>query len=283
MSAATGIAGSTGGGERPRQFRSNVRGTFATLFRAPRPAGRHPAWPSGRILLFSVVLAAVAIPVAMFWFDAFALAQVRSLPRWLVALFGRITDAGLSGWFLWPTGLGLIALAMVDRPPLQRVSRLVLAALAVRLGFVFAAIAVPGLFLTVIKRLIGRLRPNASGGDIWAYAPLTWQSAYHSMPSGHAATAASVAIAIGVVWPKLRPLMWTYALLIWFSRVIVSAHYPSDVVAGAIIGIAGALVVRNWFAERRLGFVVETGSSIRAFSPPPWRRLKGVARRLVSA
>ena len=42
---------------------------------------------------------------------------------------------------------------------MPRFSRGVLAAWAVRLGFVFTAIALPGLFVTIVKRLIGRARP----------------------------------------------------------------------------------------------------------------------------
>lgn len=268
---------------RLRQFWSNTRGTTATLFRAPRPAGRRVAKSSFRLVVLGALVSVVAIVATMVIVDPWALAQVRRLPTWLVLIFSRITDLGLSGWFLWPIGLTLIGLAILDAPPLSTVSRRVLSSLAVRLGFIFAAIAVPGLFVTIVKRLIGRLRPNASGGDVFAYAPLHWGSAYHSMPSGHATTVASVAIAIGILCPRLRALMWCYALVIWVSRVVVSAHYPSDVLTGALIGTFGALLVRNWFAERRLGFVVNTDGSIHTLPGPPWRRIKAVARRLVSA
>jgi undecaprenyl-diphosphatase len=39
-----------------------------------------------------------------------------------------------------------------------------------------------------------------------------------------------------------------------FSRVVVLAHHPSDVVAGALVGTVGAALVRRWFAARRLVF-----------------------------
>jgi undecaprenyl-diphosphatase len=284
VSVASGTGGRTAVRlSRLRQFAANARGTTATLFRAPRPAGRRAARPSSRVLALGAIAAVAAIVATMVVVDPWALAQVRRLPTWLVVIFDRITDLGLSGWFLWPIGLTLIGLAILDAPPLTTVSRRVLASLAVRLGFVFAALAVPGLFLTIAKRLIGRLRPRAAGGDVFAYAPLHFGSAYHSMPSGHAATVASVAVAIGILCPRLRALMWCYALVIWVSRVVVSAHYPSDVLAGALIGAFGALLVRNWFAERRLGFVVAPDGSVRTLPGPPWRRIKGVARRLLSA
>ena len=80
-----------------------------------------------------------------------------------------------------------------------------------------------------------------------------------AFPSGHATTAFAAAIAFGALWPRLRPLLWTYAIVIALSRVIVTAHHPSDVVAGAIAGAVGALLVRDWMAARRLGFLVRPG------------------------
>jgi hypothetical protein len=46
--------------------------------------------------------------------------------------------------------------------------------------------------------------------------------------------------------------MWGYAALIAASRVVVFAHFPSDVVAGAVVGGVGAVLVRDWFAATRL-------------------------------
>ena len=63
----------------------------------------------------------------------------------------------------------------------------------------------------------------------------------------------AVAVAFGALWPRARPLLWAYAVLIAVSRVVVTAHHPSDVLAGALVGAFGALLVRDWFAARRLG------------------------------
>ena len=182
-----------------------------------------------------------------------SLAGARQLPEWLVWLFRHITNFGLSGWFLYPIGLLLLALAAVDTPALPQMSRKVLAAISVRLGFVFAAIAIPGLFVAIVKRLIGRARPFVAGEDAWSYKLVVWRSDYAAFPSGHATTAFAAAVAIGAVWPRARAAMWSYAVVIAVSRVIVTAHHPSDVIAGAIVGTIGALLVRNWYAARRLG------------------------------
>ena len=74
----------------------------------------------------------------------------------------QITDFGKSGWFLWP--LGILFLVLAALPPMASpVQQRVLAAIMVRVGFLFTAIAVPGLFDTIVKRLIGRARPFVGG------------------------------------------------------------------------------------------------------------------------
>jgi membrane-associated phospholipid phosphatase len=266
-----------------RRFWANIVAGAAAVFRAPRPGARRPAWPPRSRLVLGAVLAIAAIAAAMILLDARSLAGVPLLPVWFIELFNDLTELGLAGWFLYPTGILLLVIAAVDSPALPAMTRGVMAALAARLGFVFSAIAVPGLFVTVVKRLIGRARPLVGGNDTWAYTPFGWQVEYASFPSGHATNAFSAAFAIGAIWPKTRPFMWTYAAVIALSRVVVTAHHPSDVIAGAIVGTIGALLVRNWFAMRRLGFVVGSDGGVKPLSGPSWRRIKAVARRLVSA
>jgi undecaprenyl-diphosphatase len=230
------------------------------------------------------VAAVVAIVVTMFMFDMPLLRAGQRLPRMVIDAFNEFTDFGRSSWFLWPTGLLLLALALLDMPALPRSARGVLAAFAVRLGFVFTAVAAPGLTVTVVKRLIGRARPFVAGDDVWTSMAFAWRPDYASFPSGHATTAFSALVAIGAIFPQATALMWIYAALIAVSRVVISAHHPSDVVAGAMVGALGALLVRNWFAARGLGFTVRPDGAVRPKPGPDWRRIvKAVARRLRSA
>ena len=282
MSAADGL----GGGAAAevswlRQTEANIRATIATLFRPPR---RPVRWPLPGRLLTGTLLAIAVLIAIMVVLDAWSVGHARRLSGDLIAAARRFTDLGKSGWFLWPTGIALVVLAAINSPALSRFSRCILAAWAVRLGFVFAAIAAPSLLATVIKRLIGRARPFVAGSDVWAYEPFNWQARYASFPSGHSTTAFAALVAIGAIFPQARALMWIYAVLIALSRVIITAHHPSDVIAGAIVGAVGAFMVRNWFAARRLGFTVGPDGSVRAMPGPSVRRIiKAVARRLHSA
>ena len=196
--------------------------------------------------------------------------------------FDEITDFGKSGWFLWPLGLLFLALA-VFLARLTKVSQAVLAAVMVRVGFLFAAIAVPGLFVSIVKRMIGRARPMVGGHlDPFLFSPFKWTAAYAGLPSGHATTAFSVLVAFGSLFPRWRTELIIYALLISVSRIVVTAHYPSDVFAGALVGAIGALMVRHYFALRRLGFSIGPNGRLHQYPGPSLKRLKAVARELLA-
>ena len=260
-----------------RRIGSEMVALLALPIRAlRRPATGARLLPAARLAL-GLLAAAALIGAAMLVLDGWALGQQKRMPIWVINLFNEITDYGRSGWFLWPSGILIIALAVLAATT-QLLARLTIVSLIVRLEFIFVAIALPGLVVTVVKRLIGRVRPSIVGP--FAYVPFSWRPDYASMPSGHATTAFAVAVALGALWPRARPLLWLYAIVIAASRVIIAAHYPSDVVAGACVGGFGALIIRNYFAARRLGFAAAPDGSVRALAGPSWRRIRSIAARL---
>jgi membrane-associated phospholipid phosphatase len=258
----------------PQRFAANVARGLLALRRSPQAQ-----LPRLRASAFAAVALAIAAVIAsMFFLDVAASDWARNLPRWFVEPFFTITKFGLSSWFLYPLGTILLALAAIASAALPRLTQGVLAALGVRCGFLFLAIGAPGLFVTIVKRLIGRARPFVGGhDDPFLYVPFIWRPAYAAMPSGHATTAVAAAIAIGAVWPRSRLVMWLYALIIMLSRVVVLAHHPSDVIAGALVGAVGALGVRRYFAARRLGFCP---GDLRAYPWPAFRRIVAAFRQV---
>lgn len=260
-----------------RRVAGNLAAWLALLVR-PRRFSQSRMLPPWRTLTLGALAGVVLVGGAMLLLDAAGVAFARSLPLWVVETFNELTDFGKSNWFLIPIGSVIVLAAILSTPAAGRIANLVLASLIVRLGYVFLAIALPGLFVTIAKRLIGRVRPSELGP--FAYVPWSWKPAFASMPSGHATTAVAAAVAIGALWPKARVPMWIYAGIIMASRVIIEAHYVSDVLAAAFVGGFGAILIRNWFAERRLAFVPGPDGTVHALPGPSWRRVKAVARRL---
>jgi len=261
-----------------RRFAATLLGWLALMVRPRKFPDSRLLPPRGRLAL-GILAGILLVGLAMLLIDARGFAFAGTLPLWFVDTFNEITDFGKSNWFLFPIGGFIVLAAMLATPAMGRVANLVLTRLNARLGYVFVAIALPGLFVTILKRLIGRLRPSELGP--YVYVPWSWNAAYASMPSGHATTAVAAAIAVGALWPKARVVMWVYAALILASRVIIQAHFVSDVLAAGFVGGFGAILVRNWFAARRLVFVPSRDGAVHAMPGPSWHRVKMVARRLL--
>src|SRR5437764_13722605 len=74
--------------------------------------------------------------------------------------------------------------------------------------------------------------------------------------------------------------MWIYAGVFAISRVAVHANFPSDVIAGAFVGTLGALLVRDWFAARRLAFVRTPQGAVRPLPGPGRGRIGKLAAHM---
>ena len=138
------------------------------------------------------------------------------LIRNLAILFAHSGDS----WF-WLSGLGLTWLlgsADIRRWALQMI------------------LSVFGLAFTVmvIKFTLRRPRPEGEFGGIYR------RSDPHSFPSGHAARSMLLAV-LSLAWgpPWLAFILLPWAPLVSLARVALGLHYPTDVLAGALLGILG--------------------------------------------
>jgi membrane-associated phospholipid phosphatase len=264
--------------DRAKAIVENARNALVLLLRAPVVSSVRlvAARQHYRVI---AILTCLVVVASMFFADERAYQLALRLPVGVVDAFYAITDFGRSGWVLVPTGALVAVIALVASPALDHMTRGVLAMVATRVGFVFLAVGVPGLFVSIIKRFIGRVRPSAAGP--FAYEPFHWRPDFASLPSGHTTTAFATLVAVGALFPRARPFLWGFALLIAVSRIAVSAHFMSDVIAGAAVGALGAWCVRDWFALRRLGFVVTRDGAVKALPGPSPGRIKRVARTLI--
>jgi undecaprenyl-diphosphatase len=224
-----------------------------------------------RHALTVAVGAAVLFIVLMTCVDAWEIAQMP--PRGTPSLwpFRVATDFGEDSYVM-PVIVGLLLMVTLVAPAMHGPSRRRWLAAGVRLQFLLLALALPLVVGEILKWSAGRGRPFVGGhANPFNFAPFTGTGAYSSFPSAHSITAFAVAFAVAAMWPRLRGLMMAYALVILVTRLVLLAHHPSDVVAGATVGLIGAMFLRYWFAVRGLIFSIDDRGVISPAAP------KGVA------
>ena len=186
--------------------------------------------------LIGIVIAAIAIVIAFHFDDTVRdfIAQhqnptMRNLMR-NVSFFGD-----------WPSHLvvGLLLLGIAWQRHSKKWMRIFLSMLV--------AMAIAGVAGTVIKRTIPRARPSVKTELRWG-GP-RFSTKYHSFPSGH--VVASTAFFGVLVFARRRVGLacLPIPILIGLSRMYLGAHYLSDVVCAAVLGILCAAVVWRFVAR----------------------------------
>ena len=254
--------------------------SFAQLVRAPSHSRRaEAARRAARHMLWLTVIIGASVVTLMYMVDVaeISLMPARGTPGlWWVRI---LTDFGKDTYVLIALGVLLIAV-VIAAPAMRGTSRIVLAGLGTRLQYLFLSVALANIIADIIKFVVGRGRPFVGGkANAFNFQHFAGTEAYASLPSGHATTAFALAFAVSAVWPQTRLPMFVYAIVIIGTRLVLLAHHPSDVVAGALVGIIGAMVVRYWFAARRLGFAIQQDGTIVSLAGPSPERLKRVAGR----
>jgi undecaprenyl-diphosphatase len=100
------------------------------------------------------------------------------------------------------------------------------------------------LVVQVLKRWVARPRPCDASGQPLALVPLPDP---FSFPSGHAAAATAVAVTLSLAVPPLTGILFPLAVLVATSRVTLKVHHLGDVLAGAALGLLGALLATRLF------------------------------------
>ncbi|WP_233160673.1 bifunctional phosphatase PAP2/diacylglycerol kinase family protein [Actinophytocola xanthii] len=97
----------------------------------------------------------------------------------------------------------------------------------------------------VAKRLFPRRRPAAELLPV--HRRMTRRPTSSSFPSGHSASAFAFASAVAMEHGPIGAVVFPAAALVGYSRVHTGVHWPSDVAAGAAIGVGAAWATRHWW------------------------------------
>ncbi|RXH09530.1 phosphatase PAP2 family protein [Bradyrhizobium guangzhouense] len=272
MSVAPTIAPRAG---YPAQLLAVAGGALVQLVRAPSHSRRAAA--ARKLARHSLWLSAAGAALVIVLMVAFDQAEIQLMPArgtaWLWPI-RILTDFGKDEYVLIALAIALVAVALFAAG-LRGTRRRLLLGFGTKLQYVFLSVALSVFVAEILKFVIGRGRPFVGGkANPFNFVPFQGTEAYFSLPSAHAVTAFALAFAVSALWPRLRVYMFIYAALILLTRLVLLAHHPSDVTAGALVGIVSAMAVRYWFAARRLGFAIRADGTI---VPLPGR-LKRVAR-----
>jgi membrane-associated phospholipid phosphatase len=239
------------------QFRADLLDLRAHWRRRVPPNA--PLWPLALGLTAIALLALAAVSVT---FDVSAARGARTLPREVIDVFRVVTRLGESNWLFALSILTLAGAFFARAKAVTRFSRAAFGLLAGQALYVFAVLSVSGLASQAIKHVIGRARPPLLDKvGPYYFEMFSTTGIMASFPSGHTITVFATTAALGLIQPRwTAPLLLMFALPVLASRIIVGSHYPSDVCAGALIGLASAHLVALVFARRKIAFTVAPDS-----------------------
>jgi membrane-associated phospholipid phosphatase len=146
---------------------------------------------------------------------------------------------------------------IADQPPMFTLGALVLGAgvlagqpRVTETGLrLLVAVGLATAMKSAVKNVVGRTRPYvlADEGRYETQLMGPVEKDWNSFPSGHTADAVSAARAVARVWPELRVPAYVAAGAVAAIQIPRCAHYPSDIAAGALVGVAA-----EFLADRTL-------------------------------
>jgi len=159
----------------------------------------------------------------------------------LYNIANTVTKLGLGGTYI----IGFFALWILTRWLMKKPE------LAKKFFYLFSSVLLSGLICDAVKMLLGRARPTELfHHQLYGFYFLQTKSDMWSFPSGHATTIASVMIALALLLPRWWWAFALVALTVCLSRVVVTAHFLSDVMVGFYLGSMTAKYLYDYFFVR---------------------------------
>jgi len=193
-------------------------------------------------IYISAICLVMTVVSYLFW-DITLTKYCRELNPDLINIADIITRLGISTWYIVASAILFLFFRYIYKDNLN----------AARSLFVFLSLSITGIFINVLKWIGGRYRPielfnhgHFGFGYFGAGYELT------SFPSGHAQTAFTLATALTILFPRWGIPFFVVAVTVGISRIILTSHYLSDVIAGAGIGILFTMAVKYFFDRKQI-------------------------------
>jgi membrane-associated phospholipid phosphatase len=206
---------------------------------------RHP-------LIWGTIYVALFCPFSMAVIDRpLALALKAGVGGNIEGFFQTVTNLGRAGLYLVPAALLTLFFWLEARGTIHPDGARRWRDRAWRSGFLVLSMAGSGIVENIVKVCVGRYRPRLLfEKGLYGFHPFDFHWAMNSFPSGHSQAAWAAMSALVVLVPRYD-LMWlAIATLVAVSRVVITVHYLSDVVAGAWLGVVGTVLLARYLAKR---------------------------------
>ena len=193
-------------------------------------------------IYLSIICLTMTVVSYLFWDIPLAM-YCRELNPVIKKIAEFITPLGVTTWYIVASLVLYLFFRFVYKNKLNEARSL----------FIFLSLSLTGIFITIFKWLAGRHRPidffnhGYYGFDFFGIGyELT------SFPSGHAQTMFTLATALTILFPRWGIPLFFVAGAVSISRIILTSHYLSDVIAGAGVGILFTLAVKYYFDRKQI-------------------------------
>jgi len=170
---------------------------------------------------------------------------------YLKDFFKQITILGDSKWYFFSSFFVIIFCYFIKKTNYYHNHKNIIKTYNNFSIFLSLSLITTGLITQLLKHIIGRPRPNyASFDGGLGFNFFNLSSEFHSFPSGHTSTIFVVALVASFLLPKLKYFFISLAGVIAFSRIVVGAHFFTDVLGGITVSYLGVKLTKLFLDKR---------------------------------